>query len=76
MFMDNNGSDERKDMLYFVGGVALLVLGAGLIASHPAIRRTVRAGLESVLPDLQGSVGNQLAVVVPDFQRYLKIRNM
>jgi hypothetical protein len=74
--MQNNGSDERKDMLYVVGGLALLVLGAGLIASHPSIRRTLRSGIDSMLPDLQGSLGNQLAVVVPDFQRYLKIRAM
>jgi hypothetical protein len=74
--MENNNSDETRDMLYVVGGLALMVLGAGLIASHPTIRRTVRAGLESVLPDLQGSVGSQLGVVVPDVRRYMKIRAM
>lgn len=72
----SNESAERKDMLYVVGGFALMILGAGLIASHPTIRRTVRAGVESVLPDFQGSIGSQLALVVPDVKRYLKIRGM
>ena len=74
---ENNGS-ESKDMLYLVGGFALLVAGAGLILAHPEIRRQVRAGLDRVLPGLPGT-GNfstGLATVVPDFQRYLKIRSM
>lgn len=74
--MEPNGADERRDMLYMVGGVALMILGAGLIASHPAIRRSLRAGLESVMPDVRGAIGSQLGVVVPDVQRYLKIRGM
>jgi hypothetical protein len=74
--MENNGTDQRQDMMYVVGGLALLVLGAGLIASHPTIRKTLRAGMDSVLPHLQGTVGSQLAVLVPDVQRYLKLRNM
>jgi len=73
--MANNGS-ESKDMLYLVGGFALLVAGAGLIMAHPEIRKQVRAGLDRVIPGLPGKFTNSLSTVVPDVQRYLKIRSM
>lgn len=74
--MQNNGSDESKDMLYIVGGLALLVAGAGLLLSHPNIRRQVRAGLERVLPNVPTSLTSGLTNVVPDIQRYMRIRSM
>ena len=74
--MENNDSAETREMLLLVGGAALVVLGVGLIASHPIVRRTLRAGIESVIPDFQGSVGSQLSEMVPDVQRYMKIRAM
>jgi hypothetical protein len=73
--MADNGS-ESKDVLYLVGGFALLVAGAGLIMAHPEIRRQVRAGLDRVLPGLPGNFSSGLETVVPDFQRYMKIRSM
>ena len=74
--MANDGADDSKDMLYLVGGVALLVAGAGLIMAHPEIRKQVRAGLDRVLPGLQDNFSLGLTTVVPDFQRYMKIRSM
>ncbi len=74
--MANNGSDESKDMLYLVGGLAFLVAGAGLIMAHPEVRNQVRAGLDRVLPGIQDNFNLGLTTVVPDFQRYLKIRQM
>lgn len=74
--MANDGSDESKDMLYLVGGFALLVAGAGLIMAHPQIRKQMRAGLDRVLPGVQDNFNLGLTTVVPDFQRYLKIRSM
>jgi hypothetical protein len=73
--MANNDS-ESKDMLYLVGGVALLIAGAGLIMAHPEIRRQVRAGLDRLLPGLPANFGSGLGTVVPDFQRYMRIRSM
>jgi len=72
----NNGSSEGNDALYIAGGLALMVLGAGLIISHPAVRQAVSAGLAGVLPDLQGKFGPDLTAIGPDIQRYLKLRNM
>ena len=74
--MANNGSDESKDMLYLVGGLAFLIAGAGLIMAHPEVRKQVRAGLDRVLPGLQDNFNIGLTNVVPDFQRYMKIRGM
>ena len=74
--MENNGADDSKDMLYLVGGLALLIAGAGLIMAHPMVRRQVRDTLDRIVPGIPGSLGNSLATVVPDFQRYMKIRSM
>jgi len=76
LVMANNGGDDSKDMLYLVGGFALLVAGAGLIMAHPEIRKHVRAGLDRFLPGLQDNFNLGLTEVVPDFQRYMKIRSM
>jgi hypothetical protein len=74
--MTNNGSDESKDMLYLVGGVALLIAGAGLIMAHPAVRQQVRASLDRIVPGIPENLAGGLATIVPDFQRYLKLRSM
>lgn len=74
--MAKNDSDESKDMLYLVGGLAFLIAGAGLIMSHPEVRKQLRAGLDRVLPGLQDNFNLGITTVVPDFQRYMKIRSM
>ncbi len=74
--MANNGSDESKDVLYLVGGLALLVAGAGLIMAHPVVRRQLRSSLDRVIPGIPEGLGGGLATVVPDLQRYMKIRSM
>jgi len=76
MIMANNGSEDSKDMLYLVGGFALLIAGAGLIMAHPEVRKQVRSGLDRVLPGVQDNFNLGLTTVVPDFQRYMKIRSM
>lgn len=71
----NNASADRE-FLYLVGGAALVVLGVGLIATHPTVRKTVSAGLAGILPELQGKFLPDLSAVGPDVQRYLKMRAM
>jgi hypothetical protein len=75
---NNNGRDDSKDLVYLAGGAALMVLGAGLIASHPAIRKSLQAALATVLPEVQNRLGsmNAISAVVPDIQRYMKLRSM
>jgi hypothetical protein len=74
--MGNNESNGSKDMLYIVGGLALLIAGAGLIMAHPSIRQQLRDGLGRVLPGIPENLSSGLSTVVPDFQRYLKMRSM
>jgi hypothetical protein len=60
------GLGNDKDTLYMLGGVALMVFGAGLILSNPMIRRYMsRLG-----------VGNLAQAVMPDVERYFKLRSM
>jgi hypothetical protein len=61
-----NGTDNGKDTLYMLGGVALMVFGAGLVLSTPVIRRYM-SGL---------GVGNLAQAVMPDVERYFKLRAM
>lgn len=62
-----NGSDGAdKQTLYMLGGVALIVFGAGLILSNPLVRRYLG----------QVGVGNLALAALPDFQRYMKLRSM
>lgn len=74
--MENSGANDSKDMLYLVGGVALMIAGAGLIMAHPGVRRQIQEGLGRIVPGVPESFGGSLATVVPDFQRYMKIRSM
>lgn len=61
---NHNGSD--KDTLYMLSGAALILFGAGLILSNPQVRKYLG----------QIGVGNLVTAALPDFDRYLKLRNM
>jgi hypothetical protein len=59
-----NGTD--RDTLYLLGGVALVVFGAGLILTNPAARRLLG----------QVGLGDVTTAMMPDVERYLKLRSM
>ncbi len=61
-----NGTGNEKDTLFMLGGVAMVVFGAGLILSNPFVRRYLS----------QFGVGNLAGTVMPDVQRYFKLRSM
>jgi len=63
---DNHASDESRDTLFMMGGVALMIVGAGLILSNPLVRRYLG----------QANVGGLLTAAIPDVERYLKLRAM
>jgi hypothetical protein len=61
-----NDSVELRDLLLALGGAAMVLVGAGLMLSHPVVRRYVG---QLKLNDLaQGAL--------PDLDRYLKLRAM
>jgi hypothetical protein len=75
--MENKGSNGSNDMLYLVGGLALLVAGAGLLMAHPGVRRQLRDGLKRALPDgIPEKLSGGLSTIFPDLQRYMKMRAM
>jgi hypothetical protein len=62
----NGVPDDTRDTMFLLGGVAMVVFGAGLILSSPAVRQLL-GGM---------GIGNLLQATVPDFERYLKLRAM
>ncbi|HEX4028797.1 MAG TPA: hypothetical protein VHX20_00445 [Terracidiphilus sp.] len=62
--IDGVGTD--KETLYMLGGVAMIVFGAGLILSSPAMRRYLS----------KIGIANIAQAAMPDMERYLKIRAM
>jgi hypothetical protein len=62
----NNGHSSDRDTLFMLSGLALMVFGAGLILSNPSAQRLLsRVG-----------VGNLGERVLPDIERYLRLRSM
>jgi hypothetical protein len=64
--IQGNEAADGKETLYMLGGVALMVFGAGLVLSNPLVRRYMsRLG-----------VGDLAQTVIPDVERYLRLRAM
>jgi hypothetical protein len=61
---DNGGTD--KETLYMLGGVALVIFGAGLVLSNPTIRRYLS----------QAGLGNIASAALPDIEKYFRLRSM
>lgn len=61
---DGDGFDT--DTLALLGGLALVVFGAGLIISN----KTIRQFIGNVRP------GDLIGAAIPDFDRYMKLRSM
>ena len=59
-----NGTD--KETLYMLGGVALVIFGAGLVLSNPNVRRYLG----------QIGLGNFASSALPDLERYFRLRSM
>ena len=59
-----NGTD--KDTLYMLGGVALVIVGAGLVLTNPTVRRYLG----------QMGIGNFASAALPDIERYFRLRAM
>lgn len=62
----NAANTTDRDTLYLLGGVALVVFGAGLILSNPAARRLLG----------QVGLGDLTSAPMADIERYFKLRSM
>jgi len=63
---NGNGSSTDKETLYLLGGAALIVFGAGLVLSSQVVRKYMG----------QFGLGNFAKDLMPDIDRYLKLRSM
>jgi hypothetical protein len=61
-----NGPSSERETLFMLGGVALVIVGAGMILSHPTVRQYID----------KSPLGNVVSNLIPDVQRYLKLRAM
>jgi hypothetical protein len=65
--MENgNGGVSERDTLFMLGGVALVVFGAGLIVTNPIARKYLG----------QIGIGDLASAALPDLDKYLKLRAM
>ena len=67
--MDRSEQMEKgtdKEMLFMLGGVALVIFGAGLVLSNPTVRRYLG----------QMGFGNFASAALPDLERYFRLRSM
>lgn len=64
--MNGNGNGSDKDTLYMLGGLAMMVFGAGLILTNPFVRRYTS----------QLGAGGLLGAALPDVERYFRLRSM
>jgi hypothetical protein len=63
---DEQDGSVNKDTLFMLGGVALVVVGAGLILTSPIAKRYLG----------QLGLGDLASGIVPDMERYFKLRSM
>lgn len=63
---EEQSDSTNKDTLYMLGGVALVVVGAGLILTSPIAKRYLG----------QLGLGDFASGIVPDMERYFKLRSM
>jgi hypothetical protein len=59
-------ANETRDTLFLLGGLSLILFGAGLVVTNPAVRKLL--GDTHVAGLLQGAI--------PDLERYMKLRSM
>jgi hypothetical protein len=64
--LETAGDARDKETLYMLGGLSLIVFGAGLILSNPMVSRYMS----------QMGVGSLAGAAMPDIERYLKLRAM
>jgi hypothetical protein len=66
MRTENNASDDARDTMLLFGGVALMLLGAGMVMTSPVVKRYL-GGV---------NLAGLLQSAAPDFERYLKLKAM
>lgn len=63
---ESDDSVDTRDTLFMLGGISLMVFGAGLVLTNPIVRRFLG----------KMNVGGLAQAAIPDVERYLKMRAM
>ena len=63
---ETTGSSSDRDTLFMLTGIAFMVFGAGLVLSNPTVQKYIN----------QFGIGDLAQGALPDFERYLRLRNM
>jgi hypothetical protein len=63
---DEAGNGTDRETLYMLGGIAMMIFGAGLVLSNPTVRRYLG----------QVRAGNFLTAALPDLEKYFRLRSM
>jgi hypothetical protein len=63
---DTNESTETRDTLFLLGGLSLILFGAGLVLTNPVVRKLLG----------QANLGGLATAAIPDLERYMKLRSM
>lgn len=58
--------NETRDTLFLLGGLSMVLFGAGLVLTNPMVRKLIGGA----------NVGKLIQGAIPDLERYLKIRSM
>jgi hypothetical protein len=58
--------NETRDTLFLLGGLSMILFGAGLVITNPAVRK--------LLGNVK--VDGLLQTAIPDLERYMKLRSM
>ena len=83
--MDGNGFGksllDNREFFEAAAGVAMIVAGASILLANPQTREYVKDGLRAVFPNmdidkLEDPLAMGLSTVMPDLERYLKLRSM
>ncbi len=75
--MAEHENSKDQGLLLLSGGVALMVMGAGLIIANPGVRRLMMNLIgASTSGDGENDLTSTAAGLLPDIERYLKIRSM
>ena len=67
---------EARDILCLAGGAALILLGAGVAMAHPVVRRSIKSALTALMPEFEAPLRAGVRGVLPDVERYLKMKGM
>lgn len=68
-------SQPNYDLAWLAGGAALILFGAGVLASNPKVRELASRVLPKS-PDGSDLSMENLAGILPDIERYIRIRSM